>query len=82
MSNIEITIKLPEELARKARTFDLLTDAKISELLQAELDRQAKRQKQLRTFLNTADQLAAADPKVTPEEISAEIEAARREQSK
>lgn len=81
MSEVEITIKLPEELAKEARDLDLLTDAKITELLQAELHRQTESLKRLDTFLDTADQLAAAEPKLTPEDIAAEIEAVRREQS-
>jgi hypothetical protein len=77
MSDVEITIRLAEELAREARESNLLTDRKIAELLQAELDRQTTRQDHLRAFLNLADQLSSAEPKVTPEEIAAEIEAVR-----
>jgi hypothetical protein len=78
MSNIEITIRLPEELVKQARESRMLTDEKIAELLQNELDRRDERQKHLHTFIDKADQLAAAEPKLTLEEIEAEIEAARR----
>ena len=81
MSDVEITIRLPEDLAREARESNLLTDTKIAELIQAELDRQAARQEHLRAFLNLADQLSSAEPQLTPEEIAAELEAARREHS-
>lgn len=36
---VEVTINLPEDLAQEAREFDLLTEAKISALLRAEVDR-------------------------------------------
>ncbi len=81
MSNIEITISLPEELVKQARESGMLTNEKIAELLQLELDRRTERQKHLHALLNTADQLAAAEPKLTLEEIQAEIEAARRKHS-
>lgn len=35
----EVTLKLPEELARDAREFDVLTDEALLELIQAEVDR-------------------------------------------
>lgn len=39
MAVVEITIKVPEELLRDAREFDVLTDETVAELLQAEVDR-------------------------------------------
>ena len=79
MSDIEITIKLPEDLVREARASELLTDEKIAELLQAELDRREDRQNHLAVFLDIAAQLSAAEPKLSQKEIDAEIDAARRE---
>ena len=79
MSDVEITIKLPEALLKQARESNLLTDEVIADLLQAELDRRAARRKHLDNFLNMAEQLASAEPALTPEEIAAEIELARRD---
>lgn len=39
MTNIEITLTLPEELANDARKLDLLSSESIAELLQAEIER-------------------------------------------
>jgi hypothetical protein len=75
MSDIEITIKLPEDLVREARASELLTGEKIAELLQAELDRREDRQKHLAVFLEIAAQLSAVEPKLSQKEI----DAARRE---
>ncbi len=54
---------------RDARAQDLLTDATIAELLRAEMARREERMARLRKFLDTADQLAAADPQLSPDEI-------------
>ena len=75
MSDIEITINLPEDLVREARASELLTGEKIAELLQAELDRREDRQKHLAVFLEIAAQLSAVEPKLSQKEI----DAARRE---
>ena len=39
MALVEITLKLPEDLVRDAREFDVLTDHAVAEILQAEVDR-------------------------------------------
>ena len=39
MALVEITLRVPEELVRDAREFDMLTDEAVLEILQAELDR-------------------------------------------
>jgi hypothetical protein len=39
MTTVTVTLKLPEELVRDAREFDLLTEKVIAEFLQAEIDR-------------------------------------------
>ncbi len=39
MAAVEITFNLPEDLVRDAREFDVLTEAAVVELLQAEVDR-------------------------------------------
>jgi hypothetical protein len=39
MSDVEITIRLPEELVKDAQQFDALTDQVIAGILRAEVDR-------------------------------------------
>ena len=75
MSDLEITIRLPEELVRQASESNLLTDDRLAELLQAELDRRADRLKHGRAFLEIAARVSAIEPLLT----QAEIDAARNE---
>ncbi len=79
MTDLEITIKLPEELVRRANESNLLADDNIAEILQAELDRRADRLKHGRAFLEIAARVSAAEPLLTQEEIDLEIEAVRQE---
>ena len=58
MSDLEITIRLPEELVRQASESNLLTDDSVAEILQAELDRRAERLKHGRAFLEIAARCA------------------------
>lgn len=39
MSDVEITIRLPEALIREAQEFDALTDEVFADILRAEVDR-------------------------------------------
>ncbi len=82
MTDVEIILRLPEKLVQDARQSNLLTDEKIAELLQAELNRELEHQQHLRAFLATADELASAEPKLTAEEITAEIKAARQQSNR
>lgn len=70
----QLTIELPDQLAEQARKEGLLSPAAVQRLIEEALRRRAGQR-----FLQTLDQLAAVEPRLTPEEIQAEIEAARRE---
>ncbi len=75
MTSINLTIELPDTLARDAQRAGLLTSQSIADLLSAEL-----RRKQIDRLFATADQLANQDaPVMRAAEVEAEIEAARAE---
>lgn len=72
-----ITLSLPEDLARQAESAGLLTETAIVELL-----REAVRRRLGDEFFEIAARFRKFDaPPLTPEEIEAEIAAARREGS-
>lgn len=76
MTLINLTIELPDTLARDAQQAGLLTSQSIAELLSAEL-----RRKQIDRLFAIADQLANQDARVmSAAEVETEIEAARAEQ--
>jgi hypothetical protein len=90
MSSVEITIRLPEELVKRAREFDALTDEVIGKLLEDEVDRRvmayantgihdARRETAFREFRELGEKLSAVQPSLSEEEIAAEVEAARQE---
>ena len=75
MTSINLTIELPDILARDAQQAGLLTSQSIADLLSAEL-----RRKQVDRLFAAADELANQDvPVMSAAEIEAEIEAARAE---
>lgn len=71
MTSINLTIELPDTLARDAQQAGLLTSQSIADLLSAEL-----RRKQIDRLFAIADQLANQS---APAMRAAEIEAARAE---
>lgn len=73
MSQINLKINLPEQLENEARDAGLLTPEAIERLL-----REALRQQRVDRLFGVMDRLAALDvPVMPPEEIEAEIAAAR-----
>lgn len=70
MSNVAVTFHLPEDVVERARDAGLLSDERVREMMLAELAR-------IERFFNLADRLAEMEPRLTPEEIEAEIRAAR-----
>jgi hypothetical protein len=70
----QLTIELPDQLAEEARKEGLLSPAALQRLIE-----EAIRRRSGRRFMQTLDRLAAVEPSLTPEEIQAEIDAARRE---
>jgi hypothetical protein len=75
MSDIDVTLRLPEDLVEQAQEAGILTYKQIAQLLHAELERLQR----VGRYFNTLDQLAAIEPVLTQEEIDAEISAYRRE---
>ncbi len=74
---MEVTVQLPEDLVSEAQAAGLLTGERLSRLLRAEL----VRQQHITELRQTIQQLRTLEPAMTPEEIEAEIQADRDEQS-
>ncbi len=74
---MDITLNLPEELAKRAQAAGILTNEQVVHLIEAELDR---RQRQA-TLFNDVQQLQALEPRLTPEEIEAELKAFKQERA-
>jgi len=71
----ELLVRLPDELAQRARSAGLLSDSAIQELLEDAMRRQAGRR-----LLDVAERLHAARiPPMSMEEIDAEVKAVRAE---
>ena len=71
----ELLVKLPDELAQRARSAGLLTDTAIQRLLEEAMRREAGRQ-----LLQVAERLHGAGvPPMSEELIVAEVRAARTE---
>lgn len=71
----ELTVTLPDDLAREARTAGLLAPDALERLL-----RDAVRQRAIEELKQAMDRMAAVEgPVMTPEEIQEEIRAARAE---
>jgi hypothetical protein len=77
MSDIDITLRLPEELVAEAQSEGILTDKRIAELISAELERK----KRAKTFFADVENLHALQPPISQEEIDAEIREYRREKA-
>src|SRR5438270_13408044 len=70
-----VTITLPDELAEQADSLGLLTPEAVAALIAAEV-----RQRRTARLFEMMDRLASTgEPPMTPEEIEAEIDAARAE---
>jgi len=74
MSNIAITVEVPDELVKEAVAADLLSADALVDLLRQEIQR-----RRVDRLFAAADRLAALDLPVLDEaEVEAEIEAARK----
>jgi hypothetical protein len=69
----EITVSLPDELARQAQQAGLLRSEALAELL-----RDAIRTQRVDRLFATMDKLASLEPSLSDDEIDAEIDAARK----
>ncbi len=79
MVDIDITLTLPDDLAREAEAHGLLTPLALRQLIDAEVERRRRRER----LFDTMEQLAAIDlPPLSDEEVNAEIQAARAERRK
>jgi len=78
MSNVEITISVPEDLIERAQAVGVQIE---TEQIIALLESQIKRREAGQRLYNVAEQLRALlpDMKPTPDEIEAEIQAYRAE---
>jgi hypothetical protein len=81
MSDVQVTLTLPAELAERARRAGLLDSAQFAAMLERILEREAERQKQVDQLFEDIEKLHALEPKLTQEEIDAEIEAYRNEET-
>ena len=74
---MELMVRLPDDLAQRARTAGLLTDSAIQQLLEKAMRREAGRR-----LLQVAEQLhAAGAPPMSEEEIVAEVKASHAERA-
>ena len=82
MADVEITIRLPEELVERAREVGIQIDKVTPDLIEM-IERRIERQAALKRLLRIAEELDQLPPeeKPTPEEIDAEIRAYRAEQA-
>jgi hypothetical protein len=72
-----ITVRLPDELARQAQSAGLLRDEAIAALL-----REAMQKRQVDQLFDTMGKLATLEPALTEAEIDAEIAAARADRAR
>jgi hypothetical protein len=72
MTTLELTLNLPDSLAKEAQDAGLLTPEAIEQMLKRELKRRAGEQ-----LLESARALQAVQPPLTEAQIEAEIDAAR-----
>lgn len=73
----EVTVKLPDELAKQVRAAGLLEDAKLEKVF-----REALRKQAIGELFGALDEIEALKlPPMSEEEIQAEIDAARAERS-
>ncbi len=70
----EVTVTLPDDLAQEAREAGLLRPEALAALL-----REAMRQDRIERLFSTMNKLSQLEPRLTEDEIAAEIEAARAE---
>lgn len=73
-----VTVSLPDQLVEQAEAAGLLKDERIAEWLTKELQRMRDRSE----FKAELARLRAAEPKITPEDIDAELQAVRNEHTK
>lgn len=74
MTTFQVTVSLPDDLRQQAESIGLLMPQAIEQLLREEI-----RRRKINQFFEAIDQVAKIDlPRLTDDEIAAEIESARR----
>ena len=68
-STMDITLKLPEELVKRAQAAGILTDEQVAGWIEAELDRRQRRE----ALFADLETLQNLEPGLTPEEIETEL---------
>jgi hypothetical protein len=77
VNTIDVTLHLPEDLVKQATAAGILTDERMTALLETEIERQ----KRVQRFAQTVQQLRALEPAITEDEVEAEIQAYRAEKA-
>lgn len=77
MDKTLITFNAPSNIAEQAENAGILTDETLTNFLVKELERLTKRKE----FFEIMDQLAALEPRLTLEEIEAEIQTCHDQQN-
>jgi hypothetical protein len=72
-----ITVSLPDDLAQQAQAAGLLRPAALETLL-----REAMKRRDIEELFASIEKLNALEPRLTEQEIDAEIEAARAERAR
>ena len=65
--DVDVLLKLPEELVERAKAAGVLTDQRMATLIEAEL----KRKTHILRFRETVEQLRDLEPPMTQQEIEA-----------
>lgn len=79
MSDVEITIKLPQEVVARAQAAGIQIESQTERIVAMLLEAEIKRREAGQRLNETMNRLWALDDKPTPEEIEEEIRAARAE---
>lgn len=74
---MDITLKLPDKLVERAQAAGILTGEQVAELIEAELDRRQRRE----TLFADMAKLQTLEPRLTLDEIEAELHAFKQELS-
>lgn len=77
MSDIELTVKIPEGLAHEAQQLGLLQRERLIALLEAAIEREARRDRAIQSARETIAKLDALEPKLTQEEIDEAVREVR-----
>jgi antitoxin component of MazEF toxin-antitoxin module len=75
----QITLTIPDELAQQARHLGLLDNDQLTALIEAEIER--KRDKAAQELFAILEEIQSIEPRMTQEEIDAEIKAYYAEKS-